>query len=308
MLAPWLRAHAQIDQAEAHTALRIGLVTSVRSNPYASSVERGVRLGAEEAAQTGRLFGNDVRLYETGAGSNAVAAATELLSARKVQILIAASPNDVEALTKLAEQKHILFLNVASRAQALRAACRRYTFHVDASDAMYRNAALLGRREAVATHGAVATASGGDSIALWGSTLERYGASQINDRYRAKYHVGMDDGAWAGWFAVKAVSEAALRARSSAPAQLLAYLEAPGTNFDGHKGWPLSFRLADHQLRQPLYLVSSSDASAGIQKFRDVPELRAPSSLAAVGQAARLNQALDQLISSPTAPRCQWER
>jgi len=40
------------------------------------------------------------------------------------------------------------------------------------------------------------------------SDAERYGASQINDRYRDKYGAGMDEGV-AGWAAVKFVAEAA---------------------------------------------------------------------------------------------------
>src|SRR5436189_254169 len=63
-----------------------------------------------------------------------------------------------------------------------------------------------------------------DSVVLWDSTLQRYGASQINDRYHARFGVGMDGGAWAGWVAVKIAAEAALRARSSEPSRLLAYL------------------------------------------------------------------------------------
>ena len=116
----------------------------------------------------------------------------------------------------------------------------------------------------------------------------------------------MDGGAWAGWFAVKLISEAALRARSSEPAKLLAYLELPSTSFDGHKGWPLSFRGADHQLREPLYVVIPVASPSGAARFRDVPELRGSSSATTGEDPARLNHLLDRLIASPTAPRCQW--
>jgi ABC-type branched-subunit amino acid transport system substrate-binding protein len=287
--------------------LRIGLLTAVGTNPQAQSIERGVRLGAAEAKQTANLFGDDVQLYEASAGNDVVAAASRLLSQRQVQVLIGASATDANALSKLAEQRRIVVLNVASRAQSLRAACGRYTFHVEASDAMYANAALLGRQASTRSLGAVLSGSAEDSVVLWGAGLERYGASQINDRYRARYRTGMDGNAWAGWVAVKIIAEAALRARSSEPDRLIEYLENPATSFDGHKGWPLSFRFADHQLRQPLYVMTRA-RGASRAAFRDVPELRGTTPQENPQQPTRLNQLLDRLIASPTAPRCHWVR
>jgi ABC transporter substrate binding protein (PQQ-dependent alcohol dehydrogenase system) len=99
----------------------------------------------------------------------------------------------------------------------------------------------------------LANASGPISIELWSSTLERYGAAQLNDRYRARFGRSMSSAAWAGWVAVKIAWEASLRARSVESNALLRVLESDATQFDGHKGTPLSFRRWDHQLRQPLY-------------------------------------------------------
>src|SRR5438270_2271553 len=143
----------------------------------------------------------------------------------------------------------------------LRAACRRHTFHVEASDSMYAAALRLAGGRA-------------DSALLWIGTLERYGASQINGRYRNKYRMPMDAGAWAGWVAIKIAAEAALRAHSTHAAALVSYLEARSTSFDGHKGWPLTFRPGDHQLRQPLYVVVGAGNRAG-PGVRDVPPLSA---------------------------------
>jgi len=172
---------------------------------------------------------------------------------------------------------------------------------------MYANAALLGRQPPARSLGGVLSGAADDSVVLWGSTLERYGASQINDRYRARYRIGMDGAAWAGWAAVKIAAEAALRTKSTDPAKLIEYLESSATSFDGHKGWPLSFRFADHQLRQPLY-VTTRTLAPGSQRFHDVPELRGRAADGRVEQPARLNQMLDRLIASPTAPRCRWSR
>jgi len=73
---------AQNRQPDARNALRIGLLTSVRSNPDAASTERGVRLGADEAKQTANLFGSDVQLYEASAGNDALSNWMQVLPAR----------------------------------------------------------------------------------------------------------------------------------------------------------------------------------------------------------------------------------
>ena len=277
--------------AQATPSLRIGLI--VRGNSFSSSasIERGARLGAAEAKQTAALFGGDVLLFAEPAGTSPERAAERLLSSSKVQVLVGTGAEDADALSRFAEAHRLIFFNVASRAHRLRAACRRYTFHIEASDSMY---AIAAKR--------VGSPSNANTV-LWAPTLERYGASQINDRYRAKYNAAMDGGAWAGWVAVKIASEASLRARSANATAILPYLEAPSTNFDGHKGWPLSFRAADHQLRQPLYVVTQSSGARG--GVRDVPEL----STIAGGTTAASNpdQALDALMPK-SAPGCAWRR
>lgn len=90
---------------------------------------------------------------------------------------------------------------------------------------------------------------------LWHETLHRYGAQQLNERFRRRYGRGMDQHAWAGWFALKVVAEAALRARSDDPAALATWLLTPRARFDGHKGRPLAFD-ADRRLIQPAYRIA----------------------------------------------------
>lgn len=294
------------------TPLRIGLIIAggADSSSAAGSVARGVRMGAAEAKQTAALFGNDVQLYEVdGAGRTALSAAKHLLSARQVQVLIGASSADADILSRFAETHHMLFVNAASRSQQLRTACRRYTFHVEGTDAMYANAAIIARRLPVtmsASASAQSAGSGNDSVTLWGPDLRRYGASELNNRYRDAYHLGMDGFAWAGWVAVKIAAEAALRTQSTSPARLVAYLESPTTKFDGHKGWSLTFRLADHQLRQPLYIAMLQ--GAGGYRYADVPELRDDSSLDALAHpgARTPYSMLDSLMASPGARACRW--
>ena len=271
--------------------VRVGLVTSSNAqDTTAASIERGVRLGAAEAKQTASLFGGDVLLFETVDASDPTRAAQKLLSNRKVEILLGSSAVDADALSRFADSHRLIFFNVASRSPSLRGSCHRYTFHVEASDSMYATAAGRAARQ---------SAYAGNTVVLWAPTLERYGASQINDRYRARYRLPMDGGAWAGWVAVKIAAEAALRARSSSAAPILSYLESAAASFDGHKGWPLSFRLADHQLRQPLYVVSPPTAGGERVAVREIPQISAMTEGDGIAGA---NRALDTLM--PSRPGC----
>ena len=287
--------------------LRIGLVVPATASVQTLSTSQGVRLGAAESKQTAALFGGSVDLYEEvasgAAGANAAAA--KLLAKRKVHVLIAAAAEDVATLSQFAELNRVAFMNIASRSASLRSACRRYTFHIETPATAYQNASALAATQAEkpTTPRGSSALMNVDSVVLWSPLLERFGASQLNDRYRAMFNGRMDAAAWAGWIAVKTVSEAALRARSTDPQKILRYLEAPSTQFDGHKGWPLTFRRSDHQLRQPLYIVAAGKGSrsAGAPPIRDVPDVKLLSS----GSNNPVSL-LDKLLARPGSRGCSW--
>jgi len=113
---------------------------------------------------------------------------------------------------------------------------------------MYRDAVSL-----VALPNGVATA--------WDASLQRFGADTLNQRFRERFHEPMSEPAWTAWFAVKVLWESSLRARSVAPSALIDYLRLGSTQFDGHKGRPLSFRAWDNQLRQPMYVVPTASTT-----------------------------------------------
>lgn len=89
-----------------------------------------------------------------------------------------------------------------------------------------------------------------DSVA-WRADLERFGAQQLNDRYRSATGQAMSPEAWGAWFAIKALLESAMRARSSATDRLVHELH-DARPFDGHKGEPLRFDDRG-RLLQPMY-------------------------------------------------------
>lgn len=92
----------------------------------------------------------------------------------------------------------------------------------------------------------------------WHSSLQRYGAQELNERYQ-RAHGTMTGDAWAGWFATKVAAESALRLRNVSR-QVLTGPEAP--SFDGHKGVPLRFD-ASGALAQPVYVIDRSGGGAG---------------------------------------------
>jgi hypothetical protein len=93
----------------------------------------------------------------------------------------------------------------------------------------------------------------------WRDDLERFGAQQLNDRYRAATGSTMGENAWCAWFGAKVIVDIVLRAGGTEPDRLLAHLRAADTHFDGHKGVPLRFG-PDGRLIQPLYERRSSAA------------------------------------------------
>jgi ABC transporter substrate binding protein (PQQ-dependent alcohol dehydrogenase system) len=104
-------------------------------------------------------------------------------------------------------------------------------------------------------------------VVVWDSTLERFGADQLNQRFRVAAGRAMTSEAYAGWVAVKILWEASLRAHSVDPGVLSRALLSPTSRFDGHKGSALSFRASDHRLSQPLYLIIEKN---GARKVMDV--------------------------------------
>jgi hypothetical protein len=99
----------------------------------------------------------------------------------------------------------------------------------------------------------IGSAPDGDNIwhidgITWDGKGEKFGAAQLNARYRAAYAQPMTSEAWAGWFAVKVLWEAAVRSRSAEPQSIQEYLQSPRTTFDGHLGRPLRFDPQTHRL------------------------------------------------------------
>jgi hypothetical protein len=235
-----LRAHGH---RQATVRLQVGLLLD-DATPRA--LQRGFELGMVEATRAAELF----RAAITSSAARTVRA----LASSGCTVIVGGvgQASKAAAAQRDSSGGRLLYLNAAAAANELRSpACGELAFHVAPSAAM---------REA-------ATA--------WDPRLSRFGAGQLNDRYRHRFVESMTEGAWCGWMAVKVAWEAALRARSVGGADVAAVLLRPATGFDGHKGRALRFNATDRQLYQPMYAVT------------DLGEVRMPAApLAAHGRGA----------------------
>jgi hypothetical protein len=238
---------------------------------------RGLQLGLDEARHAAALFGGAIELTPI----TVAAVATQRLSA----VIGGDTTDDCASLSAAASAARVLHLNIGCSSDELRGArCRPETFHVAPSEAMLRDAV------AQAGHPADAWA------AAWDPSLVRFGADTLNQRFRARFGQSMTADAWTAWVAIKMLWEASLRARATDSAAIGAYLRAESTQFDGHKGRPLSFRSWDQQLRQPVYVVARGTGGT----TRVVAELPAPTD-----DTESSRDVLDRLGTHQADSRCR---
>jgi ABC transporter substrate binding protein (PQQ-dependent alcohol dehydrogenase system) len=87
----------------------------------------------------------------------------------------------------------------------------------------------------------------------WHASWERYGAPQLNRRFKKAEGRPMAAADWAAWMATKSIIEVALKLPESRKHRKA--LRDPRLVLDGFKGARLSFRPWDQQLRQPIFLA-----------------------------------------------------
>jgi hypothetical protein len=262
-------------------ALRVGVVLS--SGDADSPVILGARLGAEEASHSAALFG--------AAGMELTLGTVDEIARRGVAAMIATDAS-IDACVDIAEAaaRHgTLFVNATCGDDELRGEkCHASAFHVAPSNAMLADAVTEVRQHDPVAQGLAAKA--------WDSSLDRFGADTLNNRFLVRFNRPMTADAWCAWVAMKILGEASLRARSVAPRAIGAYLRGATAQFDGHKGRPLSFRPWDNQLRQPVYVIAPASGSAR----RLIIESPAPGSTGATSR-----EVLDRIGTGATNSTCR---
>jgi ABC-type branched-subunit amino acid transport system substrate-binding protein len=143
-LVAGLPSRAQVQPA----TIRLGFVLPRQSGQLSSRFHTQELAG--EAAYKGAVMGEE----DFGAGSSLellVSSAPDGTAARRAGARLAASEgvlalvggfgdDQALALSRVAEDHGVLFFNIGSSSTALRGACHRFTFHVEASAAMYLGA------------------------------------------------------------------------------------------------------------------------------------------------------------------------
>lgn len=91
----------------------------------------------------------------------------------------------------------------------------------------------------------------------WHWSWYRHGAPQLQHRFEALAPPRrMNSETWAAWAAIKAISQAALRAERKTFQAMRQFMLGDEFNLDGAKGYPSSFRSWNQQLRQPILLAT----------------------------------------------------
>lgn len=100
--------------------------------------------------------------------------------------------------------------------------------------------------------------SSGLTPLAWHWSWERSGAPQVNDRFEDMHGRRMGDTDWAAWTAIRAITQGALRSQSTDYQAMLDFILGERMNLDGAKGFPMSVRPWDHQLRQAILLSTGN--------------------------------------------------
>jgi ABC transporter substrate binding protein (PQQ-dependent alcohol dehydrogenase system) len=100
----------------------------------------------------------------------------------------------------------------------------------------------------VGTQGLVPTA--------WSRAFEQWGGLTLQDSFQKLAHRDMTERDYTGWLAVRAAGEAATRSKDTSTPGLRDYLLSDKFKVAGFKGQQMTVRAWDHQLRQPILLMS----------------------------------------------------
>jgi hypothetical protein len=255
---------AGFSHAQGSSVLRLAVAGG--ESDMSMATMRGIDLGIAEARHAAALFRKTLERID----------ARDCLASGPAQLLVyAGDPDRAGSVSAQCASRGIVFINAIASADSLRERCSRFIYHVAASDSMGRTA--------------VASAGRRGTAEMWDKSLERFGAGQLNDRYR-QTGGEMGSAEWAGWISVKIAWEAFLRSPANSSSAIADWLSRDATHFDGHKGAPLSFRSWDHQLRQPMYVLVEGSPLA------EVPSLSRP--------GVPMRDLLDSLAGAQGDRRC----
>jgi hypothetical protein len=215
-------------QSSGTPRIKLGVVWPAawqRDSTNTSSI-RGMMFGIEEGQRTAAMFGWELVVERSPDSLSALSALSAL--ARSGATAVVGDFSDLNN-TGGPTSATSLVLDIGRSAAATARGCRDSRFRIAPSKAT--------------------------SLPAWHRSLERYGAAQLNERFRKRFETAMDDRAWTAWMAVKILVDAALKSGASDARALETYLLHSG-RFDGHKGVPLSFNATTRELVQPVVAIA----------------------------------------------------
>jgi ABC-type branched-subunit amino acid transport system substrate-binding protein len=242
----------RLDAQPPRDTLRVGVVISPAQAQRAdsASIARGVELGTEEATRTAALFGVSIQVVQRVAVGESASRAAQQLVDQAVTVIVLAAHGEA-CVAPLGAGRRAVLLTLTCRHHFDGAdSCGRTAFHLAPSDSTSARALALHTSDEGLRRDA--------RVVAWHHSLARFGAEQLNERFRRRFGAEMDAPAWTAWLAMKIVAETALRARTTQGADLARYLARRDTRFDGHKGEPLTFDARTGELRQPLYVLGGA--------------------------------------------------
>lgn len=199
----------------------------------------GAQQGLDEANLQGEFLGQKYSLLPIS-----VTALSKLESVTAV--LMAAEDQQVLSIVRAKQFENTAIFNLTSDSDSLRSVCLSNLLNITASQKMKQDAMMQMKAK---NPESMAQAQG------WHKDFKKFAASQLNSRYTKAQGGAMDDDAWAGWAAVKMLSDTVARTQKTDAEAVLSYLKND-LAFDGQKGAGATFRDTG-QLRQLVLLVEN---------------------------------------------------
>ncbi len=202
----------------------------------------GVKLGEHESNILGRFTGQTYAVNPM----SPEALLNAKLDTLPAAVIAAVDADKLRQLSAKFAPLSVTVFNVAIGDDALRQVCLPGVLHTPPSVRMQADAVAQWQKKHPEAN---------VEAWAWHSDFKKFAARDLNNRFRKQFQKPMDSKAWAGWAALKMVSEAVARIQSAEPKQILTYLREE-MEFDGQKGIPHTFR-DNGQLRQPLLIVEA---------------------------------------------------
>ncbi len=208
--------------------------------PTQGQVWMGVQQGLQEANLQGEFLGQKYTLRPVTKAA--------LFEAKDINaVLVAADAKTVLDIARNPKLEKVPVFNLIADDDALRLACLPNLLSITPSRKMKQDALAQWQKKHPDTK---------VQVRVWHESFRKFAASQLNGRFQKTFHVPMGDEAWAGWAAVKLLSDTVARTQHTQPAAMLDYLRHD-IAFDGQKGDGATFRETG-QLRQIVLIVENN--------------------------------------------------